>query len=799
MKNMKTYWKIAVVATAGIFVACSKEQIKEEVPYDENKVCLSILAGNPADASEADGTKTSFDAEYSVVWNDADKIGFFIAEDQKNVEAGLTRTDSKAYFLANVNKWKENDMLYAYYPYSADNNDASVSSVTLEIPAAQTQTSGFNGQYNPMVARPVSLPAESGKIEEPLKWKHLGAVVELKVKGTGEKVKSVTFSAEGCAGSFIYNIAETYSIRGYAGTENAVTVTPSTPAALTAEGVSMFITVIPGTYSGSLTVETDKALYYSTLTERKFERASVSRFSMNIDGRTNVPVNSEGVIEIGSVEVWNTFAAMVTAGYTFSGKTVKITDNINKADNLEIADGVFNGTLDGNNTTITRSAATRPLFGTLGSEAIVSNLSLAGAFTSLDKAYEWGNAALAKLNLGTVKNVSTSCTTALIVEDAIMISGLVAQNGGTMQNCSNNGDITITYKGVVPNGTKPEDIPKSAKVVLGGGLAAYGHSLTGMDTKTGLYYAEAGKCSAGVFENCNNSGTLSITAKSGLAGVSSFGGICGVVEYEGVQFKGCSNTGAISRISDGEESTGGSTSVGGILGRCAGTFANNWTDCGAQIAINVGIGYTVTIENCTNSAALLSKCRHNGCVSVGATGARFDNVGGIVGAVVSLDASKSVIRSCTNNGTVSGGWTTSVNTTLLGGIAGLAQNVDIKDCKAEGSLESLTGTCVGAAGGFAGFVIKNVNVTGTSSCSASFTMSKLNDNLVMWWGLAFGYIKGGTASVSGVTFSSSVNIDGAALELNRDNYTSYTCNPGIEGQQPGSNVQPSVENCSWSN
>ena len=784
MKDMKTYWKIAVVATAGIFVACSKEQIKEEVPYDENKVCLSILAGNPADASEADGTKTSFDTEYSVVWNGADKIGLFIADDQTNVEAGLTRTkDGKAYFLADVNPWKESDILYAYYPYSAVNNEVPVSSVTLEIPAAQTQTSGFNGQYNPMVARPVSLPAVPGTIEEPLKWKHLGAVVELQVKGTGEKVKSVTFSAEGCAGSFNYDIAETYSIRGYAGTENAVTVTPSTPADLTAEGISIFITVIPGTYSGSLTVETDKALYYGTLTERTFERASVSRFKMNLEGRTNVPVIEEGVIAIGSAEVWNTFAAMVKAGYTFSGKTVKITENIN-ADNLEIADGVFNGTLDGNSKTIARNAATRPLFGTLGREAIVSNLSLAGAFTSLEKAYEWGNAALAKVNLGTVNNVSTSCSTVLTVNTAMLVGGLVAQNGGKLIGCSNTGNITITYNG-------------SKAAVLGGGLAAYGHSLTGMDTKTGLYYAESGNCSAGVFENCNNSGTLSVTAKSGVAGVSSFGGICGIVEYDGVQFRGCSNNGAISRISDGEDSTSGSTSVGGILGRCAGTFANDWNNFDAQIPINVGTGYTVTIENCTNSAALLSKCRHNGCVSGSATGARFDNVGGIVGAIVSQDATKSQILSCSNSGKISGGWTQGVNTTVLGSISGLAQNVDIQGCNAEGSLESLTGTCVGAAGGFAGFVIKNVNVTGTSSCSASFTMSKLNEKLVMWWGLAFGYIKGGAASVSGVTFSSSVNIDDVVL--NGENYENYICNPGIEGQQPGSNVQPSVENCSWSN
>ena len=502
------------------------------------------------------------------------------------------------------------------------------------------------------------------------------------------------------------------------------------------------------------------------------------------DKFTFSPVSSLDMGEIPNAEVWNRFAARISAGDDFSGKTLKLMADINVA-NLDFADGVFNGKLDGAGRSITRSSLSRPLFRTLGPDAEVSSLSLFGTINSLDKAYEWGTAALAQQNLGTVKSVSVNCPATLEIKEAVLIGSIVAQNGGKLLDCSNDGDIAITYT-------------DSKAAVLGGGIAAYGHSLTGVDSQTGLYYAEAGNCSAGVFENCKNTGKLNVTVKSGLAGVSSFGGICGVVEYDGVQFKGCSNTGAISRISDGEDSSSGSTSVGGILGRCVGTFANNWTDCGAQIVINIGTGYTVTIEDCTNSAALLSKCRHNGCVSGSATGARFDNVGGIVGAIVSQDATKSQILSCSNSGKISGGWTQGVNTTVLGSIAGLAQNVDIKDCKAEGSLESLDGTCVGAAGGFAGFVIKNVNVTGTSSCSASFTMSKLNEDLVMWWGLAFGYIKGGAASVSGVTFSSSANIDGAALELNGDNYTSYICNPGIEGQQPGSNVQPSVSNCTWS-
>ena len=496
------------------------------------------------------------------------------------------------------------------------------------------------------------------------------------------------------------------------------------------------------------------------------------------DKFTFSPVSSLDMGEIPNAEVWNRFAARISAGDDFSGKTLKLMADINVA-NLDFADGVFNGKLDGAGRSITRSSLSRPLFRTLGPDAEVSSLSLFGTINSLDKAYEWGTAALAQQNLGTVKSVSVNCPATLEIKEAVLIGSIVAQNGGKLLDCSNDGDIAITYTG-------------SKAAVLGGGIAAYGHSLIGVDTKTGLYYAEAGNCSAGVFENCKNTGKLNITVKSGLAGVSSFGGICGVVEYDGVQFKGCSNTGAISRISDGEDTSSGSTSVGGILGRCVGTFANNWTDFGAQEPINVGKGYTVTIENCTNSAALLSKCRHSGCVNEGGSGARFDNVGGIVGAIVSPDATKSQILSCANSGKISGGWATSVNTTVLGSISGLAQNVDIKDCKAEGSLESLTGTCVGAAGGFAGFVTKNVTVEGSNKCSVSIKMSKLNDQLGMWSGGAFGYVKAGTASVSGVNFYASAEIDGADLGLNAENWAGYICNSE-------SKVTPSIsEDCTWS-
>ena len=488
--------------------------------------------------------------------------------------------------------------------------------------------------------------------------------------------------------------------------------------------------------------------------------------------------------EIPNVEIWNRFAAKIRGGEDFTGRSFKLTANIS-SDNLEMADGVFNGMLDGNGKTISRSAATRPLFREFGAEAEVTNLTLTGEFSAFEKPYEYGNAALAQINLGNVTNVSANCSVNLRLDGVpSLLGGIVAQNGGVMKSCTNDGNVSLE---VAVGGQNGKDV---ACANFGGGLAAYGHTIAGLDPNTGLYFADA-ECKAGKFVDCVNNGSISVKATSGskALGVSTYGGICGVVELDGVVFENCRNTGAISRISDGEGSSGGSTCVGGILGRCAGTFANDWKDNGAQICINGGKSYSMTVTGCENSGALLSKCRHSGCLNNGNSPARLDNVGGVVGAAIGKDDGKVTLSECTSTGTVTGGWATSVNTTVLGGIIGLAQNVKMTDCVSNGAVSALENTCVGAAGGFAGFSFKGVSVNGESSCGAAFKLAKLNKDLAMLWGLAFGNVKE-NATIEGASFSCSANIDGAELELTADNFMDYLCNTA-------SKVQPTVSGCKW--
>lgn len=803
--NMKMNYAAMAFALAGLCIAsCSKEQMDEgRIEPSSEKVELRIAAGEP-------GTKTTFTdpagGDYNVKWQDnTDKIGLFIAKNTVNAEAGLTRTkEGKAYFLSEVSGYEAGNILYAYYPYAASSEGETIAAtaVKLTIPAEQTQTNGFNGSYDPMVAVPVELPAQGNAVEEPLKFRHLGAMVELKVKSAekhvGESITSVSFTARDgkkVAGEFNFDltkVAETGALAEYAGSSETVTVTLEKPVALTDKGVSvsLFMTVIPGSYTGVFTVTTSSAVAteegeptvkthtYSYASGYEYKRASVTRYTLDLD-------NAKAMAnEIRTVADWEAFVDAVKGGADYAGKVVSLINDIT-AENLSVATGTFNGKFAGNGHTITQTANTRPLFETLGDKAEVAGLTLAGAFASFEKPYEWGNAALAKVNLGTVSNVTVNCpVNNVTVKEAMLIGALVAQNGGTLQNCKNLGDIVLK----VHNPNTDKHIAN-----LGGGLAAFGNTMGEVVASSGIYGKNA-VLKPGKFIGCSNEGNISVTASAEqekmIVGVSVYGGICGSVQADGAIFNGCTNTGDISRVSNKEASAGASTSVGGILGCCnAANYANN----GDQEYVNVGgdgAGISVTITNCSNAGQLFSSCRHNGYVGKGNSGARHDNVGGIVGAVIGGDdeAKRSSIIGCHNAGIVSGGWGGNVNTTVLGGIAGLAKNVKIEGCESVGTLKNDDSHCVGAVGGFAAYVIKNVSVNG-GTCTASFELKKKNDNF--FWGLAFGNVKE-NASIDGASFGCSANIDGTDIELSETSFVDYICNQG-------SNVQPTgTETCTWS-
>ena len=97
------------------------------------------------------------------------------------------------------------------------------------------------------------------------------------------------------------------------------------------------------------------------------------------------PTSGAGTAEspylINNADDWNTFAANVTNGITYSGKVIKLTSNISVT---TMAGGVFCGTFDGDGNTITANinggGASTALFGSI-SGGTIKNLTVAGSIS----------------------------------------------------------------------------------------------------------------------------------------------------------------------------------------------------------------------------------------------------------------------------------------------------------------------------------------------------------------------------------------------------------------------------------
>ena len=100
------------------------------------------------------------------------------------------------------------------------------------------------------------------------------------------------------------------------------------------------------------------------------------------------------------------------------------------------ANGTFEGTFEGNGKTMTAGANVWPLFATVGEKGVVRNLNFDGAFTTMANPASAGNAVIAKVNLGVIRDCTNSADTEVTVSGSLIFGTLVAQNGGTLERLS---------------------------------------------------------------------------------------------------------------------------------------------------------------------------------------------------------------------------------------------------------------------------------------------------------------------------------------------------------------------------
>lgn len=734
----------AAVLAALLTVSCTKD-LQENTPVsgkDSDKVTLLIAADEV--------TKTTFGDKgdkYEVKWEeDTDKIGIFIESSSANVQASLKRIEGKAYFAAEVSNYNAGDQLCAYYPY-AENAGKDVSKVTLKVPYIQTQADPniFNGSNNPMVAVPMSLPYAGTTVNNPLKFRHIGAVLEFDITGVPatEKLKSVQFvssKAYPATDNSIYDltsVTEAGDLNTVAGTYyKSVTVSLKDGGFTPGQSAKVYMTIVPGTYNGNIYISTDKNLYRYAGKTIEANRAAVKPIKAYLSS-TNVDKSKE----IKSALDYEVFAMAANAGdysaWVDGDGEVKLGADISTPTYFTRIQKVWTGKFNGQGNTIKQDASVVPLFTVISEDASVSDLVLEGSKKSMANAGGYGSAAVAQINKGTIENVTNKMVTDLNVTGGSAIAGMVKCNGGTMRNCVQEGNITINA------------VIKATTTLYVGGIAAFASDLDEAKSSTKV----------GKFENCENKASIEVSrTSSGKFSIQKFavGGICAIV-HRGTkdvypQFSGCVNSGAIKLIDKDKNAQGQAAVVGGIIGRVA-----NYT---AGIAVEVAAeGYYAKIENCSNSAVIENSAYSTGGFIDKQSGARVCAAGGIVGYASGLKANPVDIIGCTNTGQILGGYATGC---LMGGICGQTNNVNIKNATVETVFgdSSLDDHQLSAAGGIVGSSLNSLTVENSKvDISGSLTPNPVGIGVLQ------GFVRSGTPKYTGIQIRANLAYNNGAGKL----------------------------------
>lgn len=742
----------AAVLAALLTFSCTKD-LQENAPVsgkDSDKVTLLIAADEV--------TKTTFGDKgdkYEVKWEENDQIGIFIASSSTNVPASLIRDDTgKAYFKADVSNYNAGDQLCAYYPY-ADKAGTDASKVTLKIPYIQTQAEAnkFNGANNPMIAVPVALPSAENVtdgtvvIQEQLKFRHVGAILEFDITGVpaAEKLKSVQFvSSNGfpATDNSVYDltsVTENGDVNTVAGTYyKSVTVSLTDGGFQDGQSSKVYMTLVPGKYTGNIYISTDKNLYRYAAKIIEADRSEVKTIKADLSSGS-----ADKSKEIKSALDYEVFAMAVNSGdysaWVDGDGEVKLGEDITTLTYFTRIQKDWTGKFNGQNHKIKQDASVVPLFTVISEGASVSYLVLEGSKKSMANAGGYGSAAVAQINKGTIENVTNKMVTNLKVTSGSAIAGMVKCNGGTMRNCVQEGNITI------------DAVIKATTTLYVGGIAAFASDLDEAKSSTKV----------GKFENCENKASIEVSrTSSGKFSIKKFavGGICAIV-HRGTkdvypQFSGCVNFGAIKLIDKDKNAQGQAAVVGGIIGRVANYVAN------ALIAVDVvNEGYYAKIENCSNSAVIENSAYSTGGFINSQSGARACAAGGIVGYASGLKENPVDIIGCTNTGQILGGYATGC---LLGGICGQTNNVNIKDATVEAVFgdSSLDEHQLSAAGGIVGSSLNSLTVE-NSKVDISGTLTPKPVGI----GVLQGFVRSGTPKYTGIQIRANLAYNNGAGKL----------------------------------
>jgi hypothetical protein len=383
------------------------------------------------------------------------------------------------------------------------------------------------------------------------------------------------------------------------------------------------------------------------------------------------PYKSE--FEISNAYQLAGLAKLANGGTSFSGKTIRLTDNIYLAGKQWTPIALFAGTFDGGGhtiagLTINNSVAYTGLFGR--NSGTIKNVYL----TELDISSSAGSylytGGLVGYNSETIAGctVSGNVSYSSSISSVPHIGGVVGYNMGEITNCKSSGNVSSSSSSPPP--------PSSPSGGYGANTG-YAGGIAGVNDHRG-----------GTVANCESSANVAVDGSGADAG--------GIVGSNGGSITNCKSSGTVSA-----SSYAAPAEAGGIAGR---NYGGTVTDCdssgnisssnshstamaGGCVGINAGLG---TIEgDCTASGAVSASSTNPSSYYNGVSRA-----GGFVGS------NEATIKDdCTASGAVSA--SSIAGPSYAGGFAG-RNGGTVTDCGSSGAV-SASSNFASYVAGFAGY------------------------------------------------------------------------------------------------
>ncbi len=249
--------------------------------------------------------KSTMGARY-VVWQEGDTPGFY-AGTTLNKAGNITLGEPCIFHIETQEALTAGTLLYGYHPYS-ETAGSDPSSVTMNIPSFQLQTATtYDADAMPQVFLPYTLSEAIAAGEdinpdtESLRLCNLGALARFEIFSTdageaGVLIYRVCFRTNepGVCGSFDFDLTgvdseavleDDYSslvLPAMSGDRVETGVCELPAGDSKANAAQVWMVVAPGTFSGTVTVMTNRGDYEWTLSSREFLRNSVKVLGLDL-------------------------------------------------------------------------------------------------------------------------------------------------------------------------------------------------------------------------------------------------------------------------------------------------------------------------------------------------------------------------------------------------------------------------------------------------------------------------------------------------------------------------------------